>query len=739
MKNYYSLISKKLFSVYVVYTLLFTLVAYSATFIYSRNDYTKNEQKRIEQLTSGLESHLSSGLDIAAILSRHDSILKYSQSVDSIDTAVAARVRDDIASPLLLNRIYSGVAVINIPQKHVVMPGGTLSYSFFKDSFGLTDTDIDTDLDMLYSANKNRSILLTANTEISGGQRRPLIACLVACPTSSEKPIVYAFIYDLGELFKSIPAGSIAASVELSMNKDGMFVAYSESDPERVSYTEGGSHRFLKKVAETNIYSNYWGDIHGVFCVPLFSYFSHLNSSFLLLFLLLTIVAFVGYSFIRTNLTAMYSPIKDLTSMLPPDFSNGSDDLGAFENYVSSLVSQKNIMTDIISETKIELGDKFLINLMTKTLSKAQVTDGIITYGLSDVPFPTVCFIITYRDYRELQNLLSTDGLNEVRVTIHNILDESFRTRAFFKLIDIDAQTIAAVSSMDKGEDFAALLKKAALNIEMMLDIDLVFFMGNPAFSWYEVCDSYSSAMSSKNNYMIISDRNIVITPDSEKNSSVTFSTADENELISAVTNADMNKAVDCINRIVDRNTQDTSLTHEQFSSFAIMLYSTIVKLLSSIGKTETELFGDVRIYLELIGCSDAETLKSTMTYFIAAIIQSVTNTRKHIADNVANRTLSYVEDNYNRDISLFTLADYLNVSQSYASRIFKQQTGENFKDYLTNVRLKKAVELMQENPYIKIADVAKRVGYTSVSLTRAFTKKYGKAPSDYQKEIQGR
>ena len=97
------------------------------------------------------------------------------------------------------------------------------------------------------------------------------------------------------------------------------------------------------------------------------------------------------------------------------------------------------------------------------------------------------------------------------------------------------------------------------------------------------------------------------------------------------------------------------------------------------------------------------------------------------------------MEDNYDRDISLFTLADYLNVSQSYASRIFKQQTGENFKDYLTNVRLKKAVELMQENPYIKIADVAKRVGYTSVSLTRAFTKKYGKAPSDYQKEIQGR
>lgn len=717
--------------------LLFALVSYSATFIYTKSDYTKKEQKRIEQLTNDLESHLSSGLDIASILSRHDSIVEYSQYTENIDTAVAAKVRDDIASPLLLNQVYSGVAVINIPLGHVVMPSGTLSYSFFKDTYGLNETDIDASLDALYSANKSRSIVLTANDAARGAQHRPLIACLIACPTSHEKPIIYAFIYDLEELFGSIPQGNIPAYTVLSMKKDNINISYNEAKENSITYAEDAAPKFAKRVADSRIYSNYWGEISGVIYVPYFRYFAHLNSSFLLLLLLLIVVAFVGYAFVRTNTTAVYSPIKNLTKMLPSDFSSNTDDIGAFEDYVSSLVDQKNIMSDIISETKIELSDKFLISLMTRTLSKAQVTDGIVSYNLSDVPFPAICFIITYRDYRELQKILSTDGLNEVRVTIHNIIEESFRNRAFFKLLDIDAQTIAAVSTVEKGEDFAAQLKRAALNIEMMLDIDLVIFMGKQACSWYEISDSYNSAVNSKNNYMIISDQNIVIPPDSEKNLSVTFSSAAENELLTAVTDADMNKAVECINKIVDRNMKDASLTREQFSSFVIMLYSTVVKLLSTIGKTENELFGDVRIYLELIGCSDAETLKSTLTYFIAAIIQSVTNTQKNIADSVANKTLSYVENNYNREISLFTLADYLNVSQSYASKIFKQQTGENFKDYLTSVRLKKAVEIMEKNPYIKIADVAKSVGYTSFSLTRAFTKKYGKSPSDYLKDIQ--
>ena len=70
-------------------------------------------------------------------------------------------------------------------------------------------------------------------------------------------------------------------------------------------------------------------------------------------------------------------------------------------------------------------------------------------------------------------------------------------------------------------------------------------------------------------------------------------------------------------------------------------------------------------------------------------------------------------------------------------SRLFKQLTGYNFKDTLSNYRFLKAKEIMEQNPFVKIKDVASLVGLNSAdSLTRIFIKNTGMSPSDYLKRI---
>lgn len=738
LKNYYKLISERLFFIYIVYTLLFTLVAYSSTLVYTKNDYLRNEQNRLEQLTATFESRLSSNIDMANVLSRHEYVLKYSQAEDGLDPFVIQKAYSEMTPQATLSDTYSRTAIINLPNNHVITKNGGMTYSFFKSSFGLSDTDIDAKLQGLYSTNKSQSILLLAKaTGFNPTYKGTFIICLVACPTQQEHPVIHAILYDLEKTFSSIPKGSIPAKTEISLSKDSTYIMYDEADNTVTKFTPQTSLDGYKQVAYYSSDSTYWGSVTGALYVPLIKYLVHINSFILLILLVLTIFAFGGYIFVKTNASKMYSPIRKLTGILPSDFlkANGGD-LRAFEEYVTSLEIQKNMMSEIISKTKIELSDKFLIQLMSRTLSRAEIKSSILSYNLSSVKFPLICFIMTYKNYQELRNILSFDGLNEVRTSIHEIMSESFKDKAFFKLIDIDAQTIAAVSSKDNS-DFAAELKRAALNVEMMLDIDVVIFMGRPVFSWYEIPDSYSAALQLKNKYIVISDQNIVFSPDADKQKSVEYTSAMESSLIAAVSSADTNAAIEQITEIVNLNMTDSVLTREHFSHFVVMLYSTVIKLLTAINKTEGELFGDMKIYLELISCRDAEELKSKLTYFITIIIQSITSTQKNLADSVANRMISYIENNYANDISLFTLSDYLNVSQSYASKIFKQQTGENFKDYLSNIRLKKALELMQKNPYMKISEIAKSIGYTSATMTRAFTKKYGKSPSDYIKEFQ--
>ena len=404
---------------------------------------------------------------------------------------------------------------------------------------------------------------------------------------------------------------------------------------------------------------------------------------------------------------------------------------------MSELISQKNIMSDIIAENRIHLSDKFLLELMTSTLSRTQITDGIITYHLDKVKFPMITFIITYKNYSSLESILTNEGISEVRASLKEFFAQSFRQADYFKILDIDQHSFVAITSYDKFDALIQKLKQIVLNISLMLDIDLLIFTGTPANSWYDISDSYMSAFNIKEKNIVFSSKNtVVFTADYKDNVTIKYSTDMENELIMHTLSGDTKTAIKCIDNIIDVNMKSSLLPHDQYAQLIIMLYSTITKLLTSINKTEKELFDTTRIYLELISCHDTKTLKSKLSSFICTIISNITAVQQQIEDDDTKRILKYVQENYNKDISLFTLSDYLNVSQSYASKLFKSHTGENFKDYIATVRLNKALEIMSENPNMRLNTIAHTVGYSNDTFTRVFTKKFGMTPSHYIKTL---
>jgi len=103
---------------------------------------------------------------------------------------------------------------------------------------------------------------------------------------------------------------------------------------------------------------------------------------------------------------------------------------------------------------------------------------------------------------------------------------------------------------------------------------------------------------------------------------------------------------------------------------------------------------------------------------------------------SMTKKMLEFIDENYNRDISLSDLAVHLNLSKNYVSTLFKSAVGSNFKDYLNNARYGKACQLLQENPYRKIKDVAEQVGCSKDILARLFLRYSGALPSDYQQRL---
>lgn len=108
------------------------------------------------------------------------------------------------------------------------------------------------------------------------------------------------------------------------------------------------------------------------------------------------------------------------------------------------------------------------------------------------------------------------------------------------------------------------------------------------------------------------------------------------------------------------------------------------------------------------------------------AAVQTATNKYAHIL-SIAKQ---YVQNNYNRDISMDEVAKMVSMSYSYFSRVFKEQLHQSFSEYVLSVRMREAKRLMEEDPAIKIKEVAELVGYESVyTFSRAYKQYYHVSP----------
>ena len=113
------------------------------------------------------------------------------------------------------------------------------------------------------------------------------------------------------------------------------------------------------------------------------------------------------------------------------------------------------------------------------------------------------------------------------------------------------------------------------------------------------------------------------------------------------------------------------------------------------------------------------------------AIVDQLDNLLSNRSD--IDKALAYIEENYQKDINMATVANTLSLEYSYFSRMFKNVMNINFIDYLRKVRIEKAMGLLISTN-LKITKIAQKVGYTnSKNFTSSFKQFSGVTPSEYR------
>ncbi len=98
-------------------------------------------------------------------------------------------------------------------------------------------------------------------------------------------------------------------------------------------------------------------------------------------------------------------------------------------------------------------------------------------------------------------------------------------------------------------------------------------------------------------------------------------------------------------------------------------------------------------------------------------------------------RVCRYVHDEFTNPVKLETVSDLANMSPTSFCRFFKKSTGQSFSEYLIDLRIGKAANLLLDKSNLNISEIAYRSGFNSQSLfNRLFLKKKGMTPSKFRK-----
>lgn len=148
-----------------------------------------------------------------------------------------------------------------------------------------------------------------------------------------------------------------------------------------------------------------------------------------------------------------------------------------------------------------------------------------------------------------------------------------------------------------------------------------------------------------------------------------------------------------------------------------------------------SEIYGQSVTIMEYV--KNLERLKKCEDFFLNLFEKIIRQLVK--MDNLecysmpVRKTIAYIYENYSESISLSNLAEKLQINYSYLSTLFKTEVGIGFSEYLNNIRLEKAKEMLDSGER-KLKKIAADSGFVSYSyFLNMFKKKYGVTPTEYQ------
>lgn len=423
------------------------------------------------------------------------------------------------------------------------------------------------------------------------------------------------------------------------------------------------------------------------------------------------------------ELSEIFNKIK---KNLDLEIENRRDIARLRENYKTNLPIIKN---------------QFLINLLNSKLSKAEIDLRLKEYEIDlneALKYQAACVDIEYEKMLIDPKL----GLQKelVALSVMNLLkdkiEEYYRVSVFNSLVDDRILIIIAIDEKNKNIDLIDLLRAICKESIRALGVSISLGLGDKKNDILELSLSYQESLEAIGYKQIVGIGEAIYIKDVEPHSLGTlyFDEKEDEEFSSSIKFGPIEKINTQIDNILYK-LENSKVHFRQKQAYAFSVITVIIRLMQQYEISLVKFDSGDSGYIDVINkLQNFEEFIVWLRDICIRLYTSMQEKRESNSKQVIAEAKMYIMENYDKEeLSVDTVCKKLHLSTAYFSTLFKKEVGQTCIAYITDFRLKKAVELLNTTDD-KTYMIANKVGYAEQNyFSYVFKKKYGVSPSKYR------
>ncbi|MFK7692145.1 helix-turn-helix domain-containing protein [Paenibacillus sp. HJGM_3] len=459
---------------------------------------------------------------------------------------------------------------------------------------------------------------------------------------------------------------------------------------------------------------------------------------------LLLILFSMALSYISSR--SLYKPISRLNALTGARLerkSEHNDEIHRIGSFVQSTIDERDYYKEKLEESLPFYREQFKYSLLHKhslTLDEIEKKKAYLGIEIGSHDLVLLLLMLEDGSNRHSEPDVISGDLYMMRVM--DAIQNSRAIQVSYFLVHAEKDKIAIVLS-GCGTDCQQVEQLAQHLLDELkaeLQADFTIGVGRVCPSIQDLPQAYEESLEALKYRMIYGKGNVISVDEIGIDTGSDFSYPKQKAelLLSHIKTAREAEALRIFEEIVaEISDHRTRLHYNQIQPLFVQLLTEFMNTYNQLGADIRAIFGGgADPYRELL---DQESLDKISRWFRSLIhsttvyIEQELNAKgnHHIA-----RVIEILERDYNRDISLNSVGEQLNLNPAYISRLFKQITGQPFVEYLKRVRIEKSKELLSQSN-MKINEVSKQVGYeNSYYFIKVFKDMMGLTPGEYKKLV---